>query len=75
MFPCALQKAPWRSPAQVDALGPVKAATRPRASITANCRPCLVQPTGSGSGSRFQTESITARGDIPVRSSASACGP
>lgn len=75
MLPCAVQYVPCLSPAHSVALGPVYAATLPCASMTANCRPYLVQSVGRGSGSPSQTFLITSAGLSPCRNSAIACGP
>ena len=75
MLPCAVQYFPARCPAHAVALGPVNAAVLPAASITANCRPCLVQRSGCGSRSLAQIASMIAAGASPARSSAIAFGP
>jgi hypothetical protein len=59
-----------RSPAQVGALGPVKVATFPLASMIATCRPSLPGKVSSSS-SRLRT-SLALR---PSRSRTSAFGP
>ena len=62
-------------PAHVLALGPVYAKTFPLTSMTANWRPSLLQPCGSGFGSSARTFFTVSSALIPCRSATRACGP
>ena len=62
MLPCAVQYLPCLPPAHVVAFGPVNVAVSPFRLITANWRPCLVQRSGTGSGSLSQIALMIASG-------------
>ena len=75
MLPCAVQYLPCLPPAHVVAFGPVNVAVSPLRFITANWRPCLVQRSGTGSGSLSQIVLMIASGVMPFFSSAMPFGP
>ena len=71
----AVANVPLLWPAHSVAFEPVNAAFSPLRFMTANCRPCFDQFSGSGSGSCSQICLTIAAGAMPRPSSSSAFGP